>query len=147
MELIKEISASATYAVRHPVLRPGKPIDSCHFEGDDLQSTHHFGLFTAGTLAGVVSIFEALNALFETPNQLQLRGMAVLPSFQNKGFGHKLVDKCEEFIAGKGGALLWFNARILAVPFYRKLGYEIIGAEFEIAGVGPHYVMYKTITS
>lgn len=147
MELIKEIPSVETYSVRHPVLRTGKPVETCRFEGDDLPSTHHFGLFTDGALAGVVSIFEALSALFETPNQIQLRGMAVLPSFQHKGFGKKLVEKCEEFIAGKGGALLWFNARIAAIPFYRRMGYEIIGAEFEIAGVGPHYVMYKTITS
>jgi len=42
---IKEIPSKETYIVRQPVLRKGKPIESCIFEGDDLETTYHFGLF------------------------------------------------------------------------------------------------------
>ena len=42
---IKEIPSKETYSVRQPVLRKGKPIESCIFEGDDLATTHHFGLY------------------------------------------------------------------------------------------------------
>ena len=37
MQNIKKISALETFPVRHPVLRAEKPIESCHFEGDDLE--------------------------------------------------------------------------------------------------------------
>lgn len=42
---IKKITSYETMIVRHPVLRQGKPIETCHFEGDDLSSTYHLGLF------------------------------------------------------------------------------------------------------
>ena len=38
MQNIKKISATETFLVRHPVLRAGKPIESCHFDGDDLET-------------------------------------------------------------------------------------------------------------
>ncbi|GAL68931.1 hypothetical protein JCM19301_2950 [Jejuia pallidilutea] len=42
---IMQICAKETYPVRHPVLRTGKPIETCAFNGDDLPSTMHIGLF------------------------------------------------------------------------------------------------------
>ena len=57
MITIKEITATDTYAVRQPVLRSGKPIENCHFPGDDLPTTKHFGLQT-DQLIGVISLFE-----------------------------------------------------------------------------------------
>lgn len=64
MTVIKEISSKETFIVRHPVLRKGKPIESCYFEGDDLESTHHFGLFVNEKLTGVISIFLNSNPIF-----------------------------------------------------------------------------------
>jgi len=46
-------------------------------------------------------------------------------------------------VAGQGGTMLWFNARTVAVPFYEKHGFATRGDEFEIPGVGPHYVMWQ----
>jgi GNAT superfamily N-acetyltransferase len=146
MEYIKAITAEETYEVRHPVLRPGKPIETCRFEGDDRASTKHFGLFVDHKLAGIVTLLAKMSPLFETLNQFQLRGMAVLEAHRNKGFGVALVKHSEEYIQQKGGALIWFNARIVAVPFYKKLGYETVGDAFNISDVGQHFVMYKTIT-
>ncbi|WP_227871652.1 hypothetical protein [Flavobacterium kingsejongi] len=40
---IKKITSEATYAVRQPVLRAGMPLESCIFDGDDLNTTEHFG--------------------------------------------------------------------------------------------------------
>lgn len=45
MPNIKKITDLETYSVRHVVLRKGKPIETCRFEGDDLPSTSHFGYF------------------------------------------------------------------------------------------------------
>ena len=42
MEIIKNISANETFLVRHPVLRAGKPIENCKFDGDELETTQHF---------------------------------------------------------------------------------------------------------
>jgi ribosomal protein S18 acetylase RimI-like enzyme len=142
---IKKISAFETIIVRHPVLRAGKPIESCNFEGDDLPSTVHFGLNLYNQLIAVISAFEVKNKLFTEENQYQIRGMAVLEEFQKRGFGEQLLHYCENEIRIKKGELIWFNARETAVGFYKKSGYEIIGGLFEIPDVGPHYVLFKII--
>ena len=39
MTIIKKIVAADTYSVRLAVLPKGKPIESCHFDGDDLETS------------------------------------------------------------------------------------------------------------
>ena len=142
---IIEIGALETFSVRHPVLRFGKPIESCHFEGDDLQTTKHFGLFYNKQLSGVISIFETQNSLFEEANQFQIRGMAVLQQFQKKGFGVALLKYCENYIQNNKGSVIWFNARETAIGFYEKSDYQKIGDGFEIADIGIHYLLFKKL--
>ena len=145
MYTLKEITSQATFAVRQPVLRPGKSIDTCIFDGDDLPTTIHFGIYEDSALLGVISVFKALSPYFNEQHQFQVRGMAVLDNQQKKGLGEKLVLKAEADIAEKGGNRIWFNAREIAVGFYKKMGYEVIGDVFNIPDVGPHYVMHKTL--
>ena len=142
---IQEITAIRTYPVRQLVLRAGKPIESCHFVGDELPSTHHFGYFTANQLLGIISLFEAENAAFSGQKSFQIRGMAVIESHQKQGIGEALVSAAETFCKKQKTTLIWFNARTSAVGFYKKMGYEISGSEFEIKEVGPHFLMYKKI--
>lgn len=145
MYSIKQIPSQATFAVRLPVLRPGKPIESCIFEGDDLPSTVHFGIYSGENIAGIVSVFEEKTPLLTQQKQFQLRGMAVLDSYQKKGLGEQLVKAAEEYIINKKGEAIWFNAREIAVGFYNKMGYEIIGEPFTISDIGIHYVMYRLL--
>jgi GNAT superfamily N-acetyltransferase len=120
MNIIKEIRSKETYIVRQPVLRKGKPVESCIFEGDDLKDTYHFGLYDSGELIGIISLFTKINSIFAEKNQAQIRGMAVLESHQKKGFGEALVKHCENFCIEKDIKLIWFNARTAAVGFYKK---------------------------
>lgn len=143
--MIREISASETYAVRHPVLRNTKPVESCHFEGDDLRTTKHFGYYEKNVLLGVASVFVAANPEFEYPSQLQLRGMAVLLDQQKKGIGEQLVRHIDEYARANRFRLIWFNAREVAVGFYQKLGYEVWGGPFHISGIGIHFLMFKKL--
>lgn len=147
MPTIRKISAQETITVRHPVLRKGKPIESCSFEGDNLISTQHFGLYESDILQGVISLFENNNSLFEEKQQVQIRGMAVLENNQGKGFGRLLVNHSEQILMTQKIQLIWFNARENAVGFYQKMGYKIIGNAFDIPGIGIHYVMWKNLGS
>ena len=142
--MIKKIIISEVIKVRHPVLRAGKPIGSCHFDGDELETTQHFGFLESGNLIGIISIFKKDHAFFEQ-NQFQIRGMAVLEAHQKKGIGASLVRFAEQFIQNQKGNLIWLNARIIAVGFYEKIGYHIFGDSFEIQEIGTHYVMFKNI--
>ena len=145
MTNIRQISALETYTVRHPVLRGGKTIESCQFDGDELETTKHFGLFEENILAGVISLFETKHEAFTAPEQTQIRGMAVLEKFQKRGFGALLVQHAEEYARSKQAELIWFNARETAVGFYTKMGYSILGGPFDIANVGTHFIMHKTL--
>ncbi len=145
MYSIKQIPSKDTFAVDLPVLRPGKSIESCIFEGDDLPTTVHFGVFDNETLAGIVSVFESDTPLLSKQKQFQLRGMAVLDNYQKKGLGEKLVEAAEEYIAKNNGEAIWFNAREIAVGFYNKMEYKIIGEPFNISDIGNHYVMHKIL--
>jgi len=140
---IKKIPKELTYSIRQAVLRVGKPITSCYFDGDDLHTTLHFGLLIDSNLTGVVSVFENKNNNFTEALQFQLRGMAVLESYQRSGIGKQLLQEAEDFIFQKKGALIWFNARKSAVAFYKKCNYQLIDEPFEINDVGTHYIMYK----
>lgn len=141
----KTIPSELTYIVRQPVLRPGKPIESCHFEGDDLHTTIHFGLYKDSVLVGVVSVFEAKNNHFESETQYQVRGMAILDSEQQKGYGNFLMAEVEKLAQDNKVNIIWFNARESAVNFYKKLDYQIFGTAFDVVGIGTHYIMWKQI--
>ncbi|WP_177730052.1 MULTISPECIES: GNAT family N-acetyltransferase [Flavobacterium] len=145
MVFIKKIDAKTTFSVRQPVLRPGKPVESCFFDGDDLETTTHLGLYNNSILAGIVSIFRTSNAAFPEKEQYQLRGMAVLEDFQKKGYGERLVNEAERYIKEQDGTVIWFNAREIAVAFYKKMGYEVMGEKFEIPTIGTHFVMRKCV--
>jgi GNAT superfamily N-acetyltransferase len=142
---IKKINAIDTYPVRQEVLRKGKPIETCQFKGDDDENTVHFGLYQKEQLIGIISIFKEKNNLFQEKNQFQIRGMAVLEEFQGKGFGAELVKVAENYCINQNVDLIWFNAREIAVSFYKKLGYTSIGDSFLIPDVGIHFAMYKKI--
>src|SRR6056300_1665538 len=115
---IQQITAKETHTVRHPILRPGKPIDSCDFEGDYLETTIHFGLFLDSKLAGVVTFMKNNHELLHFKNQYQLRGMAILKKFQGRGLGNHLIIHGEEFLKTQNMEILWCNAREIAVNFY-----------------------------
>jgi len=143
MAIIKKISSTETFSVRHPVLRKGKPLESCHFDGDNLETTQHFGLYLDEELVGIISLFKKSNPDFKENNQYQIRGMAVLEDHRKKDFGKALIRYSEEQCKNQNVDLIWFNARIEASGFYEKMGYQKIGVPFEIPDVGEHIVMFK----
>src|SRR5690554_109251 len=118
---VKLISAPETIPVRHPVLRKGLPVETCVFDGDELDTTVHFGVFDNGNLVGVATFLENSKAIF-SGKQLQLRGMAVLENLQGKGFGKILLDAGENYAKSHFFDLIWFNARTSARNFYEKNG-------------------------
>ena len=97
MTSVKKITSKATYSVRQEVLRKGKPLETCYFNGDDDATTVHFGLFQDQKLIGVVSIFQFQNPEFSENTQFQIRGMAVISEFQGKGFGEQLLKTAEQY--------------------------------------------------
>ncbi|WP_308990585.1 GNAT family N-acetyltransferase [Mariniflexile litorale] len=143
--IIKHISTRDTYLIRHPVLRSGKPIESCVFDGDDLNTTFHLGIYTENRLVGVCSFFKNKNQLLPEAFQYQLRGMAILNEYQNIGLGKLILNYGENLLKEQNIQTIWCNARENAESFYKKMDYKIIGESFNIKNIGLHYVMHKTL--
>ncbi|MSU59151.1 MAG: GNAT family N-acetyltransferase [Pedosphaera sp.] len=143
---IRIINATETLPLRSAVLRPGRPLAAAQFTGDKLPTTKHFGAFRDGQLLGIASIFLAEMPEHTGLAALQLRGMATAPEVRGAGFGRALVVACVAIARENGAEILWCNARIPAVGFYQKLSWEIIGEEFDIPDVGPHFRMWRPLT-
>ncbi|MGK5083856.1 GNAT family N-acetyltransferase [Bdellovibrionota bacterium FG-1] len=145
--IVRQITPTEVLPLRHQVLRPGRPIQDAIFAGDQLATTTHWGAFSADKkLMAVASLFRAAKP--GTPDLAwQLRGMASEPHARGQGFGRAVLSACTEWVrANKSGGILWCNARTSAVGFYLKQGFQKEGVEFEIPGVGPHWVMSRIRT-
>ncbi|EFV79060.1 GNAT family N-acetyltransferase [Cytobacillus oceanisediminis] len=70
--------------------------------------------------------------------------ICVLKENRQSGSGKAIMDKIEEHAKKQGLPALKLNAQTQAIPFYEKLGYQVISEEFMDAGI-PHRTMKKTI--
>lgn len=138
---IKKIVAPVTFPIRLEVLRKNIPLPY-EFNGDFDKDTFHLGAFKDGNLIAVSSFMKASNNHFKG-EQYQLRGMATLEEFQGVGAGKLMMQKAFEVLKELKTNCLWCNARVIAVPFYEKLGMKTFGEQFEIKYVGDHFVMFK----
>jgi len=72
----------------------------------------------------------------------QLRGMATAPETRGPAWVAPLFKACMAYAQEKRAGLIWCNARKTAVGFYQRLGFTILGEEFEFHDVGPHFRMF-----
>jgi predicted GNAT family N-acyltransferase len=75
---------------------------------------------------------------------LKMRQVAVDERVQKQGVGQQLVVASESFARLRGFENMVLNARETAVPFYKKLNYDIVGERFEEVGI-PHFKMMKKL--
>ena len=78
------------------------------------------------------------------PGTVRLRQMAVLNTLQGKGIGRALMQFAENIARDRGFVKITMHARKTATGFYEKLGYRVIGEEFEEVTL-PHVVMEKNL--
>ncbi|MFA5300694.1 MAG: GNAT family N-acetyltransferase [Lutibacter sp.] len=140
---IRNISAQDTFPIRLEVLRKNIPLPY-EFNGDFDKDTIHLGAFKNGKLIAVSSYMNASNHNFKG-NQYQLRGMATLTEYQGFGAGKLMLEKIFLILIEKKIDVLWCNARLVAVDFYKKQGFQTFGERFKISYIGEHYVMFKKL--
>jgi len=140
---IKNISAPEAYEIRKDILRENIPLTE-KMDGDFDEDTIHLGVFINKEL-GCVATFMQHNSNHFNGSQYRLRGMATHSEHQHKGLGKKILEEAEKILSEKGVGILWCNARVFALKFYKNCGYKTIGEEFDVHLVGPHYVMYKEL--
>src|SRR5277367_6067754 len=126
---VRRVTLDAIIGVRHRILRAGLLRESAIFPGEDQPDKLHFAAYTQGVVIGCASLHPSV---FENHPAFQLRGMAVEPAYQGMGIGRKLILAVEEQTRQLGINILWANCRTPAVPFYEKMGWQIISDEFLI---------------
>jgi GNAT superfamily N-acetyltransferase len=129
--------------LRHRVLRAGLPRDAAVFPGDELPTSLHFGAFDAANNAVGCGTFH--RSQWENAPAWQLRGMATDDRFRGRGVGAVVLQLGEEMARRDADSIrqLWCNARIAAVPFYRRAGWSVVSEAFEIPTAGVHFRMTK----
>ncbi len=148
--MIRAISAAETRPMRSLLLRPGQPPENLVYPGDEHPDAFHPGAFDGERLVGIATIYpeappEAYRDQLPVGDAFRLRGMATLPEVRGKGHGRDLLDACFDHIRSHNANLLWCNARVIALDFYQRMGLQTIGSEFEIEGIGLHYVMWRVV--
>jgi len=145
--MIRPITAEETRPLRAAVLRPDQPPEALVYPGDDHPQSLHAGAFEGDRLVGIATVYpeplpEEHRGAIPGGGAFRLRGMATLPEVRGAGYGRALLEACFEHIRTHGARVLWCNARVGALDFYERLGLETVGPEFDIPGIGPHYVMW-----
>ena len=140
---VRKISAEETYPLRKAELRKGMKLTH-RMAGDQDVETLHLGVFEEEKLVCIGSFMKASKDYF-SGNQYQLRGMATANDRQGKGYGKMILNEAEQVLKDKQADVIWCNARLVAIDFYKKMGYRVQGSIFEVAEVGPHYMMYKEL--
>ncbi|PQV64675.1 Acetyltransferase (GNAT) domain-containing protein [Abditibacterium utsteinense] len=143
--LIQPMRAAQTSALRRAVLRPNQPPSASVYPADSAAGALHLGAFCAEEIVGIASIYPEVWPRDANFKAWRLRGMAVSPAWQGRGIGSDLVRACLVHVQAHGGELLWCNARTPAVRFYRALGFESVGEEFEVPEIGPHHLMRRNL--
>lgn len=126
--------------LRHAVLCAGKPFSEAQFHGDDHPLTHHFGAFSVEQ--ATIGCVSYMMTPYEGEEAWQLRGMATRPDVAQRGVGRQLVAAAEKVLLQRHAVrLFWCKARVSAIGFYEKLGWQVVSDEFVIEGYGPHRKM------
>lgn len=98
----------------------------------------HLGAFNGGRLLGSLILANL------TGKQIKMRQVAVDPGAQGQGVGRRLVEFSEAEARAMGGQEMVLNARETAVPFYQRLGYQVVGEKFTQVTL-PHIKMMKSL--
>ncbi|HZX59881.1 MAG TPA: GNAT family N-acetyltransferase [Mucilaginibacter sp.] len=133
---IEQIRPELTWHLRQKVLYPAQKLYEMEMD-EDLDGIH-FGAFTDNKLVAVVSLFPKID-------DFQFRKFAVDPDYQGKGVGNMLLNYITDFAQTDGGARIWCNARLSAIGFYLKSGFQQTGKFFSKNGFD-YEILEKALT-
>lgn len=145
---IERVTAADVRPLRSRVLRPGVPPERLVYDGDEAPGALHVAARDAErVIHGIASLCREPAPGRPGVSAWRLRGMATTPEVRGTGVGRRLLQACFRHVRADGGGLLWCNARVVALGFYDRLGLAREGEEFDIPGIGPHYVMSRWLAN
>jgi predicted N-acetyltransferase YhbS len=139
------LRARQTHDLRRRVLRDGKADAVVEFEGDDAPRSFHLGL-VAGEGRELVGVASFLDVPFQGRPAFQLRGMAVDPSCQGRGFGARLLEAGVASARARGAEVVWAKGRDAVLGFYQRQGWQVVGDGFVYGPMDlPHHLVVREL--
>ena len=142
---INKVDAEKIKPLRHAELRKGHDFSTTSYLKDYEESTFHMACIVDDKAVTCATFYPETSTKIKSENAYRLRGMATNSNFQRKGYASYLMAESFKELKTRDCDLVWCNARLVAVSFYKSVGFKIIGDLFDIAGIGPHYYMYKEL--
>jgi predicted GNAT family N-acyltransferase len=135
--IVKKVTEQADLDIVHAIRREVFVVEqNCppelEYEHEDV--SHHFLATVSGEPAGACR-------WRKTENGYKLERFAVLKAFRGLGLGGEMVKAVLADLPVDAD-YIYLNSQTHAVPFYKKLGFDESGPEFEEAGI-KHYKMVK----
>lgn len=128
------------YRLRYMVLRQPwqQPVGSERAD-DDATATHAMLVAEAGEAAGVGRLHQ------QSPEEAQIRFMAIRPDQQGKGLGNLILKHLEAIAREWHVKQLTLQARENALNFYHRNGFKVIEKSHLLFGKIQHYKMVKLL--
>jgi len=140
---VRRVGDGATLFHAHAVRRAvfideqGVPED-VEMDGADDEATHFVAYAPEGGHAVGTARLRAVDGVAKAER------VAVHASHRGNGLGTRLMDLIETAARNRGHDEIRLHAQTGVESFYRSLGYETVGEEFEQAGI-PHVEMVKRL--
>lgn len=129
--------------LRQAILRTPVGLHLTEQDHQQDQIDRHFCLCLKQQLLATVSV-EVLEGDPESPRLVKLRQMVVSPDYQKQGLGRLLIEKTEQALRKQFVESIHLAARLPAVGFYQKLGYNQYGPIYHHLRID-HRDMVKTL--
>jgi GNAT superfamily N-acetyltransferase len=131
---VRPVEPALTRPLRQRVLRP-------HESLEELASHEPPGVHAVAAFAGEELIAVGFVCPDGEPGEWRVRGMATAPEYRGRGAGAAILEQLVDHARAQGATRVWCNARTPALGLYERAGFERESDEFEIPGIGPHFVM------
>ena len=142
---INKVDAEKIRSLRHSELRKGQDFSTTSYLKDYEVDTFHMACIVDDKIVTCATFYPEKSIKIKSDNAYRLRGMATDSKFQRKGYATDLMNESFKELKNRDCDMVWCNARLVAVDFYKSVGFKITGELFNIEGIGPHYYMYKEI--
>jgi GNAT superfamily N-acetyltransferase len=138
--LIEQVPLERVVPLRAEVLRDGDTAAAVWSDDDHPQAVH-LAASVGDEIVGVTSYFPDLWPDLPSESAWRVRGVAVGADRRGAGVGSALIAEVvrRALTPPERPERLWCNARTTALNFWRRAGFDIVGAEFRTETGIPHF--------
>jgi GNAT superfamily N-acetyltransferase len=135
---VRAVDPALTRPLRQRVLRP-------HESLEELASHEPPGVHAVAAFADDEVVAVGFVCPDGEPGEWRIRGMATDERFRGRGAGAQILAALVAHARARGATRVWCNARTPAVSLYARAGFAKQSDEFQIPGIGPHFVMARRV--